>query len=92
MGMISFFRIPKPKRFNYRPVFYDARKEALKEREQQIKQELGLADDTVARISNIKGRFRSQMKKNKELQVKSNIRLLLILAALLVAAYLIFYR
>jgi hypothetical protein len=91
MGMISLFRIPKPKRFKYEPVFYDERKEALKEREQQIKQELGIADETLPRISNIKGKFRSQFKRNKSTSNKSNVRVAIILVVLLVLTYFFFF-
>lgn len=91
MGMISMFRIPRTKQFNYTPIFYDPHKEALKEREQQIKQELGLADETVPRISNIKGKFRSQMKRNQNVKSASNMRLYIIIAILIVAAYYLFY-
>ncbi len=91
MGMISMFKTPRPKQFNYTPIFYDAQKEAFKEREQQIKQELGLADETVPHISNIKGKFRSQMKRNKEVKSKLNVRLYVIIAILVVVAYFLFY-
>lgn len=91
MGMISMFRIPRPKQFSYTPIFYDKRKEELKQREQQIKQELGLADETVPRISNIKGKFRSQMKRNKDVKGTSNVRLYIIIAILVVVAYFLFY-
>jgi hypothetical protein len=91
MGMISMFRIPQAKQFKYTPIFYDPRKEALIAREQQIKQELGLADETVPRISNIKGKFRSQMKRNKDVKGTSNMRLYIIIAILVAAAYFLFY-
>lgn len=91
MGMISMFKTPRPKQFNYTPIFYDPRKDAFKEREQQIKQELGLADETVPRISNIKGKFRSQMKRNKDVKGTSNMRLYIIIAILVVVAYFLFY-
>jgi hypothetical protein len=91
MGMISLFRIPKPKQFKYEPIFYDERKEALKQREQQIKQELGIADETLPRISNIKGKFKSQFKRNKTADKKSNVRLAIILVVLIVLAYFFFF-
>jgi len=92
MGMITFFRTPRPKQFNYVPIFYDERKEALKEREQQIKQELGLTDEHEQRVSNIKGKFRGYYKRSVRLKSKSNLRLVAIFILLCIIAYfLIFY-
>ena len=67
MGMISFIKTPKPRRFGYSPVFYDERKEALEERERQIRQEMGLTKEGEERVSLIKGQFRKQYdsKRNK---------------------------
>jgi len=85
------FKTPRPRQFNYRPVFYDERKEALKEREQQIKQELGLTDENEIRVSGIKGRMRGYYARSVRSKSKSNFRLIIILAILLLLAYFFFY-
>lgn len=88
MGIV-FFRTPKPKQFKYTPLYYNPEKEALKEREQQIKQELGLTDDEAPRVSLIKGQFRRNYdrKIKGRAKNKSNFRLILIVIVLSLIAY-----
>lgn len=88
MGIV-FFRTPKPKQFKYTPLYYNPEKEALKEREQQIKQELGLTDDETPRVSLIKGQFRRnyERKIKGKTKAKSNYRFILIFIALCLLAY-----
>ncbi|MBN1987907.1 MAG: hypothetical protein JW783_00735 [Bacteroidales bacterium] len=92
MGMIGFFKIPKPRQFNYKPVFYDADKEELKEREQVIKQELGLADENDPRVS-IRNRIRREYsrKRNVGTSRKSSLRLIIIIMILMGIAYYILH-
>ena len=92
MGMIGFFKIPKPRQFNYKPVFYDADKEELKEREQVIKQELGLADENDPRVS-IRNRIRREYsrKRNVGTSRKSSLRLIIIIMILTGIAYYILH-
>ncbi len=89
--MISLFRTPKPRQFKYIPIFFDPRKEALKEREQQIRQELGMSDENAPRVSLIRGRFRETYKRSVKGKSKSNIRLIIILIALCLVAYFLLY-
>jgi len=91
MGMISLFRTPRPKQFKYVPIFYDAQKEALKEREKQIKQELGLSDENTPRVSLIRGRIRSSYQRSTKERNKSNLRLVVIFIILLLVAYFLLY-
>jgi hypothetical protein len=91
MGMISLFRTPKPRQFKYTPIFYDEQKEALKQREQQIKQELGLADENAPRVSLIKGRMRLGYTRSAKEKSKSNLRLVIIFIILILVAYFLFY-
>jgi Flp pilus assembly protein TadB len=89
MGMISLFRTPRPKQFKYTPIFYDPQKEALKEREKQIRQELGLNNDGSERVSMVRGQFRKQFEsklKNKGSR-QTNMRLAIIFIILCVVAY-----
>lgn len=39
---ISLFKLPKPREFRYKPLFYDPKKEAFEERVMKIKTEMGL--------------------------------------------------
>ncbi|MFO8022526.1 MAG: hypothetical protein R6U65_08665 [Perlabentimonas sp.] len=94
MGMISFFRTPSPKQFKYTPIFYDPQKDALKEREKQIRQEMGMADENSPRVSLIKGQMRGQYERKIKgrSKSKSNLRLVVIFIVLcLIAYYLLYY-
>lgn len=90
-----FFKLPKIKRFEYRPRYYDERKEALEYRIKQIKLEMGIKDDDPdagkftkeIHAVRIKGQMRSNFKKNRRAVKRSNIRLLIILLVLFALAY-----
>lgn len=91
MKMISLFRTPKPKQFQYTPIFYDERKEKLKGREQQLKQELGIADANSPRVSGIRGQIRRQIRTTTQRTSAKNYRLVAIIVALTVIAYLLLF-
>jgi hypothetical protein len=93
MGMISLFRTPRPKQFKYTPIFWDPNKEALKLREQQIKQEMGIADEDRPRVSLIRGQMRGyyERKVKGNRSAKSSLRLVVILVILSLIAYYLFY-
>jgi hypothetical protein len=72
-----FFRQAKPRTFNYRPVFYDRKKEILNRRIRE-----GLKGDIFV-PSIRKGSFREfHFMKHRDLRKKSNIRFLVILVFL----------
>ncbi len=87
---MGFFNLYKPKEYNYRYIYYDPKKEALKEREKQTvtadKVREGEYRPTIRR-----GTFREMADKNKNFRNQqtrqSNIRLVLILIILLAIAY-----
>ncbi len=97
--IFKFFHIPKPRGFTFRPRFYDPEAEARKEREQRIREELGIreAPEPGQRyVPMIKGQFRGARGKRsitsaKSIQ-KSNIRLLVLIAILFLLVYFFFYR
>ncbi len=90
-----FFKLPRIKRFEYKPRYYDERKEALEYRIRQIKLEMGIEDDDPdagkyvkeMHAVRIKGQMRSNFKKNRRSVRRSNVRLLIILLALLALSY-----
>ncbi len=62
-----FFRRREPRKFNYKPRFYDPRKEEQEQRVERIKQELGMTDDTQesnpqSYSERIKGTFANERK------------------------------
>ncbi|MBE6246316.1 MAG: hypothetical protein IKK19_02285 [Bacteroidales bacterium] len=82
---MGFFHQPKIRKFNYQPVFYDERKEALKNKIDAAERER--AGEYVPGAS-IKGSFRRMEVARKEIKYTPFMRFLSILgiAAVLVAA------
>jgi hypothetical protein len=93
MGM-SFTNLPKSKQFNITTRFYDPQKEAMKEREERIRREMGMnmeGEPVSYHGAAIKGSFRNAGRINSkslaEVRKKSNKRILYILIALLALLY-----
>ncbi len=89
---ISFFKLPKHKQFNYIPRYYDERKEELNERIKQIELEMGVRNPDKNYVPKIKGQIRNQYYRNIKERKQSNLRLIIILIALFLIAYLIFFQ
>lgn len=93
MGM-KFLHLPQPKPFKIVTRFYD-QKEAMQEREERIKEDLGEAEEgrTISSYSaGIKGQFRNAGKRMSsrtvaEVRSKSNMRLIYILVILFALIY-----
>ena len=91
---VRFLYTPKSKRFNFKPRYYNEQKEELENRVRDIKKEMGvedLEDADKPYVSNIKGQMRGYIKKNVKQEKQSNIRLVLIIAVLLTAAYFLLF-
>ena len=91
MALPSFFKTPRHKSFNYTPRYYDERKERMEERIKNAEQELGLNKGGYSPTIK-KGSFREYVQRGKAVKHQSNFRLIVILAALLLLAYLILTR
>ena len=93
MGIPRFIKLPKHKRFSYAPRYWDPEKEEREDRIRRIKQEMGIDVPRDPNRSTIRrGSFRQASRNAKVKATRgSNIRLLIILAVLLLLAYLIFY-
>ncbi|MBR9921992.1 MAG: hypothetical protein GYB31_14220 [Bacteroidetes bacterium] len=93
MGFINIFRTPKPQRYNYVPRYYNPEKEDLDKRLNRI--ENGKKDPVDGVKSRLEGGFMrrsggynpnaSRMRSGSIF--RSNIRLILVLGAILVLAY-----
>ena len=94
MGIPRFIKITGHKQFNYSPRYWDPEKEEREERIRRIKQEMGINMPSDPNRTTIRrGSFRQAAQKTKVKATRSsNIRLLIILAVLLLLAYLLFYR
>lgn len=85
---IVFFRIPKPKRFNYPPRYYDEEKERIEMR----KKELGLAGgeniDFRTQLTHNWNRFRRGDRSRRK---RAEISVLIYLAIVAILIYFIFF-
>ena len=92
---MNFFKLHKPLVYKYKPIYYDPKKEAQKERDRQLKQEENQDDNEAKKTYQPKilrrGSFRELADKNRNLkhaQVRqSNIRLVVIILILILIAY-----
>jgi len=91
MGIPRFFRIPKHKQFNYRPIYYDERKERLEERVKEIEQEFGIKNGKAPMRTMTRGSFSHYHLRKKKAQRYSTTRLILIIIFLLFVSYYLFF-
>jgi hypothetical protein len=80
----SFFRTPRHRRFELKTRYYDERKEAMQRR-------LAERGDAGAAAGRLREAFRSKRAEAGAVQKASNLRLALILLALLALGYWVFY-
>jgi hypothetical protein len=92
MGLPRFFRLAKPKTFNYKPVFYDEREEKLKERIEKIKRDMGEEKTEDYKPQIVRGSMRGYLKRSRTANRYSSLRLILIFAILLAIAYYIIVK
>lgn len=85
----SFFRQRKPKSFLYKPLYYSAEKEAREKRNARIKKEIAL--ETHLQNGELKKLLREKWRKNYTslANKKSNIRIIVIAALLIMIFYLL---
>lgn len=91
----TFIKIPRHRKFQYDPIYYNPEKEESKERERRIRQEMGLdvgkESDGRAYTERIRGGMRRRIRSHFEVarseRKKSNIRLIIILVLLMALFY-----
>lgn len=69
MGIFSFYKTRRPHQFEHKPIYWDPHKEAMEERVQKIKKEMGLIEQDKDYKPSIKGTFiegTSHLKKRAE--------------------------
>ncbi len=94
MAIIQFFKLPRHKKFNYQPLYYNPEKEEQEGRRKRIEHEMGihLEDSTGYKTTITRGSMRHYFYKNEKARKQSNLRLVVIILILLFAAYLILFR
>ncbi|MEL7586789.1 MAG: hypothetical protein AAGU19_08745 [Prolixibacteraceae bacterium] len=90
----KFFHIPKARKFQIPYRFYDPDKEAMQEREERIKKELGIDEKKPTDPNyrpNIRGQFRRSLKStnSRDAQKSSATRLILLIVILGLVFYLL---
>ncbi len=85
---LTFFKIPRNKKYNYRPVYYDKKKEEREKREKAVSE-----DDPDAYTDAFRDRLELRWKRNSLARSRkaSNQRLIIILVVMFLLLYLIFY-
>lgn len=90
----TFIKIPNHRKFNYNPIYYDPEKEDREARQREIRQEMGMpVDEEKGRgyTERIRGGMRRRIKSHFEVsrkeRKKSNLRLIIILMALMALFY-----
>lgn len=85
---LTFFKIPRNKKFNYRPVYYDQKKE---EREKRHK--AALEEDGGDYEKALRERLQMRWKRTSGIRTRraSNQRLLIIFVVMFLLLYLIFF-
>jgi hypothetical protein len=88
-GKRSMFRVPKHQQFEYKPMYYDPKKEELQERLKQL-EELQQQDveGTKARISSgLRGGYLSDQTYRRNQVLRSNLTLIAVIAMLAILGY-----
>lgn len=92
MGVGRFFYIPRNKKFNFQPRYYDQRKEEMEKRVKKIKQELGYSDKDDPYVPGIRGQMRAgYFQKAQKIKRRSNMRMLIILVVLFIILYFLLF-
>jgi hypothetical protein len=86
---ISFFKLPRHKHFNYKPVFWDKAKE---EREKRMKTAYEDKDQDYATALRERMEMRWKRSTGARERKSSNLRLIAILFSIGLVLYLIFFR
>ena len=80
MKLPRFIKLPEHRKFNYNPVYFDPRKEALEEKIKKIKEEKEGSEDGDYK-PDFKGKFKSSNRVNvtRKHNKSANLRLLVII-------------
>ena len=94
---ISFFKCPKPRQFNYKPLYFDPKKEEWEERKRRVLGDEAVEDDAKPQEKYVPGSYIRKARFNRitaepEKEQKQRtflIRFIIVLALLFAAAYFI---
>jgi type VI protein secretion system component VasF len=88
---ITFFKTPRNKQFNYKPVYWDKKKE---EREKRLRSAMDEVSDTKSYADALRERMEMRWKRTSGARTRksSNLRLVAVFAALVLVFYYLFLR
>jgi hypothetical protein len=88
---LTFFKTPKNKQFNYRPVYWDKKKE---ERDKRLKSALEASGDNKDYAEALRERMELRWKRSTGARARknSNLRLIMVLAVIGFVFYYLFLR
>ena len=89
MALLRFFRVPKHQRYEYKPRYWDPKKEELQERLDRVNRIQGEGTDAMkARISSgLKRGYKGDQRLRKQRVMRSNLILIGVIAALVLLSY-----
>ena len=89
MALLRFFKVPRHQQYEYKPRYWDPRKEELEERLKRIEDLKGSdTEATKARISSgLRRGYRGDTRERKRQVMRSNMILLGIVIVLLILSY-----
>lgn len=94
MALFSFYNMRKPRQFDHKPIYWDPHKEAMEERVQKIKREMGMEEEDLEHYKpHIKGTFvegtshlKKSLDKGDDTRIRRYRNVKLIVAAVVLAA------
>lgn len=94
MGIPQFFKVPRHRVFDYRPIYYNPKKEEFERRVENAKREAGIkSEDDEYQSMITRGSMRGYMQRqNRKAKRMSSIRLVVILFVLILIAYYILFE
>ena len=101
MALFSFYSPRKPRQFEHKPIYFDPRKEALEEKINKAKKEMGIDEPDEEYKPNVRGTFiegtshlrKSRMKgEDSRSRTYKSGKLILFLALLLIIGWYIFLK
>jgi hypothetical protein len=92
MNIPRLFKLPEYRKFSYRPFYYNPEKEEREARLRKLQAEAGIRSEGQFTPNIPRGSMKSYFKRSEKAQKQSNIRLILIIAALLIISYFLLFR
>lgn len=92
MGLgFSFFKTPKHRVFNYQPLYYDEKREKMKERLEKLQEEEGISETNYRPGKFIRHNMRKSIYQNKSKSNNPVVTRIIIMVALIGLLIMLYY-